>query len=284
MSDNKRASPIINLYNNHYLYIGSKYDAKNKSWLKENQIKYILNCTPPRTVDSVSGCPNYHQNDPYFKYQRIPIFDNSGEDIQKYFEVVFRFIEEGKHYGSVLVHCHKGISRSASFVIAYLMKSLDFTRDEALNHVVSCRSIIQPNETFLSQLTVYQRILSENKESDNVTTNSSSSLEASHIVSTVGPTGPPIHQVEVAQINHSNVIHQLSDEVVNDSGSQSSNVILKPVIDSNTLKSSSSVDVDDEKHEPEEHIVVNEVNDNVVLGKRSLESSESFEIRKELKS
>ena len=82
-----------------------------------------------------SGCPNFYEKEKLFRYKRIPIFDNRGEDILSHMNEVFLFIEEGKHYGNVLVHCLKGVSRSVSFVIAYLMKYNEMTLDEALSYI-----------------------------------------------------------------------------------------------------------------------------------------------------
>lgn len=74
-----------------------------------------------RSLDPEAGCPNFFEGrtPPPFSYKRIPIFDNRGEDILQYMEGAISFIEQSKHYGSVLVHCNKGVSRSASFVIGY---------------------------------------------------------------------------------------------------------------------------------------------------------------------
>lgn len=141
-----------------YLFLGSKEAAKSKDSLKINKIKYILNCTPARNDDPEAGVPNYYEKEKSMGliYKRIPIFDNKGEDLVPYFEQAYRFIEEGRHYGNVLVHCHKGISRSSSFVIAYLMRKDAFTYSEALSYVQSIRSIVHPNEAFERQLIEYE--------------------------------------------------------------------------------------------------------------------------------
>lgn len=137
-----------------YLFLGGKDDAKSKDTLDSLNIKYILNCTPNKTMDP-TGCPNYYQKDKAYHYLRVPIFDNIGENITVHLDSTFKFIEEGKHYGNVLVHCHKGVSRSASFVIAYLMRKNEFSFDEALTFVQSVRPMVQPNEAFLKQLASY---------------------------------------------------------------------------------------------------------------------------------
>ena len=120
------------------LYLGGKVEAKDKKLLQDLKIKYILNCTPSRNLDPETGCPCFFEKEKSFKYCRIPVFDNRGEDILAHMNTAFQFIEEGKHYGGVFVHCHKGISRSSSFVIGYLMKYNEMTLDEALSYVQVC--------------------------------------------------------------------------------------------------------------------------------------------------
>lgn len=53
---------------------------------------------------------------------------------------------------SVLVHCYAGVSRSATIVIAYVMKSLSMTFQVALQFVSKKRNIINPNDGFRNQL------------------------------------------------------------------------------------------------------------------------------------
>jgi len=54
-----------------------------------------------------------------------------------------------------------GISRSASLVLAFLMKNFQMSLDEAYNHTVSIRDTIEPNSTFWKQLKRYETILKE---------------------------------------------------------------------------------------------------------------------------
>jgi hypothetical protein len=64
-----------------------------------------------------------------------------------------------KKNSCVLVHCKMGVSRSASTVLAYAMKSENWSLAEALTYVVKRRPIVKPNEGFRSQLVVYEGIL-----------------------------------------------------------------------------------------------------------------------------
>jgi len=54
-----------------------------------------------------------------------------------------------------LVHCFAGHSRSASFVIAYLMKYYEMTYDDALEFVQKKRETVSPNDGFVTQLRSY---------------------------------------------------------------------------------------------------------------------------------
>ena len=169
-----------------YLYIGNKNHAKSLKILAQYEIKYIINCTPKRSDDRENGCSNYFekQKEIGLTYQRIPILDNRGENIIPYIEIVYRFIEESRHYGNILVHCHKGISRSVSMVIGYLMKKNELTYDEALTHIQMFRPIAQPNESFEQQLRSYQ---------STTITNTTSSTSSSSV--NVYPSGPSMEKV-----------------------------------------------------------------------------------------
>ena len=151
--EDKRPSKVLN-----FLYIGSRHHAKDKKLLAELNIKYILNCTPKRTDDPESGCPNFYEKDKMFVYKRIPLFDNKGEDILPYMEGAIRFIGEGQHYGSVLVHCHRGISRSASFVIGYLIRQNELTLEEVAVSTSTTMPFLLMNHT-TTTIVAYNRRL-----------------------------------------------------------------------------------------------------------------------------
>eukprot|EP00045_Choanoeca_perplexa_P003651 m.32476 g.32476 ORF g.32476 m.32476 type:complete len:473 (-) comp12154_c0_seq1:75-1493(-) len=130
-----------------YLYLGAQRDAQNLQLLKQQRISYILNVT--------TNVPNYYERD--FQYQQIPILDCNDSEIQEFFEIASGFINQARAEGKrVLVHCQAGISRSATLVIAYLMKEQGRSLNDALEYVTSCRSIIGPNFGFLGRLQDYE--------------------------------------------------------------------------------------------------------------------------------
>jgi len=58
----------------------------------------------------------------------------------------------------VLVHCRAGVSRSASVVIAFLMKHENISFDDALETVRNARPRVHPNRGFRSQLELLESI------------------------------------------------------------------------------------------------------------------------------
>lgn len=60
--------------------------------------------------------------------------------------------------GGVLVHCQQGISRSASMVIAYIMRKQELDHQKALDKVRYRRGLVRPNLGFQRQLRLWQEM------------------------------------------------------------------------------------------------------------------------------
>ena len=60
--------------------------------------------------------------------------------------------------GAVLVHCSRGISRSATVIIAYLMRKQHKDCESALAEVRAKRKRAKPNENFMRQLKVWEEV------------------------------------------------------------------------------------------------------------------------------
>lgn len=63
----------------------------------------------------------------------------------------------------IFIHCAAGVSRSASFTIAFLMKKMQLSFQEALEFVRKGRKYVNPNSGFRSQLAQYEERLALGK-------------------------------------------------------------------------------------------------------------------------
>ena len=135
------------------LYIGGKAEAKDLAALRSLQITTIVNLTPSREEDPQGGVPNYHEaSERRIRYLRVPLYDNAGQTFLPILDRVLAEIVRGLHYGGVLVHCSKGVSRSAAIIAAYLMRTHGLGVDAAVAFLRERRPVVAPNAAFTRQL------------------------------------------------------------------------------------------------------------------------------------
>ncbi|KAJ8267157.1 hypothetical protein GJAV_G00139160 [Gymnothorax javanicus] len=145
--ENAAISPIL-----PFLFLGNERDAQDLDLLLRLNIGFVVNVT--------THLPLYHLDTGLVRYKRLPATDNSRQNLRQYFEEVFEFIEEAHQMGrGVLVHCQAGVSRSATVVIAYLMKHTLMTMMDAYKYVRSRRPVVSPNLNFMGQLLEFERDL-----------------------------------------------------------------------------------------------------------------------------
>lgn len=131
------------------LYLGCQRDVLNKELMQQNGIGYVLNASS--TCPKPDFIPESH-------FLRVPVNDSFCEKILPWLDKSVDFIEKAKaSNGCVLVHCLAGISRSATIAIAYIMKRMDMSVDEAYRFVKEKRPTISPNFNFLGQLLDYEK-------------------------------------------------------------------------------------------------------------------------------
>lgn len=134
----------------NYLFL-SGFGEVTDTFKTQNNIKTIINVA--------EECVN--DIDINVKFYKFNIYDDF-VDIHQYFDEIISIINEGFTHGGVLVHCHAGLSRSATIVIAFLIKEMRMSLHSAYNFVSNKRPI-KPNPHFMKQLIQFEKeILSTN--------------------------------------------------------------------------------------------------------------------------
>ncbi len=132
------------------LYLGNLEGAKNHELLRKTQIRAVLTVAKGTGLRYPEEIVNFHEV--------IPADDVETYDLSQYFDSAIEFIERHRKYTSVYVHCFYGVSRSASIVMAYLMKKYKWQFERALFEVKEKR-IVNPNIGFVRQLQNYEKIV-----------------------------------------------------------------------------------------------------------------------------
>jgi len=128
----------------NYLYLSSKEEAQNNKFLKNSKIIAII---------SIGNDINNDLNLPLYKINEE---DYPNTSLDKYFNDTNNFIIKHKKNGSILVHCSKGVSRSATIILAFLINNNKMSLLEAFNFLKNKRNIIHPNHGFIKQLGNYE--------------------------------------------------------------------------------------------------------------------------------
>ena len=104
------------------LFISNYSTAIDQSLLMQNNIsrKYMLMFMYKLDIINISEFANEFPEQ--ISYLKIDIFDSPNSNIKQYFTVCNKFIQDARQQEkSVLVHCHAGVSRSATIILAYLI-------------------------------------------------------------------------------------------------------------------------------------------------------------------
>ncbi|XP_021957946.1 dual specificity protein phosphatase 14 [Folsomia candida] len=88
---------------------------------------------------------------------KIQLDDSPYANLSYYFDRVADKVDEVRRKGGrIVIHCVAGVSRSATLIIAYLIKYKKMTLRQAYNFVKARRCCIRPNVGFFRQLVDYE--------------------------------------------------------------------------------------------------------------------------------
>eukprot|EP01063_Lacrimia_lanifica_P020274 TRINITY_DN27606_c0_g1_i1.p1 TRINITY_DN27606_c0_g1~~TRINITY_DN27606_c0_g1_i1.p1 ORF type:complete len:701 (+),score=145.98 TRINITY_DN27606_c0_g1_i1:90-2192(+) len=134
------------------VYLGSLRSAQDPRIYQELSIEYLATIGRELTVVLSDTMRHIQCN----------VDDLEKSDLTQIFDTAHTFIDEAvSNSKTVLVHCFKGQSRSATIVITWLMKTKRLTRDEAYALVKAQRPMIDPNKGFMRLMLRYEEQLKE---------------------------------------------------------------------------------------------------------------------------
>ncbi|XP_036427699.1 dual specificity phosphatase DUPD1-like [Colossoma macropomum] len=149
------------------IIISDARTAKDVELLKVLGVTHVVNAADgPSRIHT--GAAFYSHAHIQIQYYGVEAPDSRDFNISRFFYPTAHFIRSALTLssGKVLVHCARGISRSATLVLAYLMIYEGLTLSEAIQAVRSHRSIL-PNAGFLQQLRELDTELSLQRQTAN---------------------------------------------------------------------------------------------------------------------
>ncbi|KAG1443638.1 hypothetical protein G6F56_010600 [Rhizopus delemar] len=131
-----------------HLYLGSERNTFDLDYLK--RVDVILNVAAEVT-------PYEYMHQSVIEYHKLNWEHNQNNlsiELQKAIDIIDKARSAGQN---ILVHCQCGVARSATVIIAYVMKSKHLSMQEAYEQVKILSPAISPNLGLLFQLREYEQ-------------------------------------------------------------------------------------------------------------------------------
>jgi hypothetical protein len=130
------------------VYIGGYLAAADAELVARLGIRRIV-----KMFADAGGYPGGEHRHPGVAYAVFAALDDPAYDIRQDAVSALHFIRDGLLAGErVLVHCHAGVSRSATIVLLHLMAHRGYGLDAALAHLRGIRPVVAPNRGFMAHL------------------------------------------------------------------------------------------------------------------------------------
>lgn len=132
------------------LYLGGVEATSDPQQLTSQGVRAICVCCREFEIPSKKFVPG-------IEYYRVDVEDQSREPLEEFFEEATDFIYQWTSQNMpVLVHCRAGVSRSASVVLAYMIRYANYTLHDAFIYLRAARPVVTPNLGFMDKLVAYE--------------------------------------------------------------------------------------------------------------------------------
>mmetsp|Transcript_29025 Transcript_29025/g.52870 ORF Transcript_29025/g.52870 Transcript_29025/m.52870 type:complete len:219 (-) Transcript_29025:175-831(-) len=136
------------------VWLGPFGAARDQDFLRRVQITDALVVRAPEEARIIG--PKYPD---FIHYEVLECRDHPFENIIQFFPAVKQLLDQVlARGGRILVHGNAGMSRSAAFVVAYVMETFNLTCDLAHHYVLTRRHCISVNEGFRNQIREYEML------------------------------------------------------------------------------------------------------------------------------
>lgn len=120
-----------------WLWVGSEQDARNVEWLRAANVQSVL---------TIARECNISLPVPVRAHLQLDTLDVANDEFVDHIERAVAFLVAAHAVNDVtFVHCHAGISRSPTVVVAYLIVHEGWALEQALAYLQSIRPCVSPN-------------------------------------------------------------------------------------------------------------------------------------------
>jgi len=135
------------------LYVGDEASASASRLLEEGVVTHVLNCTnhPNTELEAEGSTLGYLRLDLVDSIADLPRMKSA---LRTGVDFIKSAIAEG---GVVLVHCHRGISRSATLAMAYLVEVEQRPAEAVFETLRAKRAVVDPNLGFWVAIQAWEK-------------------------------------------------------------------------------------------------------------------------------
>lgn len=131
-----------------HVFIGGYRAAADPAHVKALGVTHIL-----KLFADDPSYPGGRHRHPGVTYHVVSADDVADFPLDQHFAACLQFIQRAiREGGKILVHCHAGISRSATVVLLHLMVDSGLPLDAAFARLRAARPIVNPNPGFWAML------------------------------------------------------------------------------------------------------------------------------------